>query len=116
MVNVMSKTKFFVIGTALTTSLGGFFISGVSTEQVQATAIKEGYAPKPVIPVKGDVPTIGNGTTVYCDGKKVTLKDPAISKEKALQQLKSFVKDQSTIFIQLTFTQIDTDKVLDKQI
>ena len=96
--NVMSKTKYFVIGTALAASLGGFFISGVSTEQVQATAIKEGYTPKPVIPVKGDVPTIGNGTTVYCDGKKVTLKDPAISKEKALQQLKCHIEKNAPAF------------------
>ena len=94
----MSKTKYFVIGSTLAASIGGFFISGVSNEQVQATAVKEGYTPKPIIPVKGDVPTIGNGTTVYCNGKKVTLKDPSISKEKALQQLKCHIENNAPAF------------------
>ena len=62
----MSKSKYLVIGSIVTAALsGGFFISGVSNQQVEATAVKEGYTAKPVIPVKGDVPTIGNGTTVY---------------------------------------------------
>lgn len=35
------------------------------------------------------VPTIGIGTTVYPDGKKVTMKDPTISKDQAYAFLKS---------------------------
>lgn len=94
----MSKTKYYVIGSTLAASIGGFFISGVSNEQVQATAVKEGFTPKPIIPTKNDVPTIGNGTTVYCNGKKVTLKDPSISKEKALQQLKCHIEKNAPAF------------------
>ena len=95
----MSKSKYFVIGSIVTAALsGGFFISGVSNQQVEATAVKEGYTPKAIIPVKGDVPTIGNGITVYCNGKKVTLKDPAISKEKALQQLKCHIEKNAPAF------------------
>ena len=35
------------------------------------------------------IPTIGIGTTVYPDGKKVTMKDPAITKDQAYAFLKS---------------------------
>ncbi|MGF4503859.1 hypothetical protein ACQF7B_28700, partial [Klebsiella pneumoniae] len=93
-----NKTKYFVIGSIVAASLGGFLISDVSEEQVSATAKKEGFTPKPIIPVKGDVPTIGNGTTVYCNGKKVTLNDPAISKEKALQELKCHISKNAPAF------------------
>lgn len=94
-----NKTKYYVIGT-LAAAIGGFFIQGVSDEQVQATALKEGYTSKPIIPVKGDVPTIGNGTTVYCDGRKVTLKDPGISKAEALKQLKCHIEKNAPAFNQ----------------
>ena len=72
MVNEMSnKTKYYVIGSSviLAMGIGGQkVITGPSDEQVSKTAVKEGYTPKPVIPVKGDVPTIGHGTTVYPNG------------------------------------------------
>lgn len=62
------------------------------------TASYEGRTEKPVIPVKGDVPTIGHGTTVYCNGKKVTMKDKAMSKEEALKQLKCHVEKNNKQF------------------
>ena len=34
------------------------------------------------------IPTIGIGTTVYPDGRKVTMSDPAITKEKAYEYLR----------------------------
>ncbi|RYF29984.1 MAG: lysozyme, partial [Comamonadaceae bacterium] len=37
----------------------------------------------PVIPTKGDVPTIGHGSTQYESGKRVTLQDPRITRERA---------------------------------
>ena len=42
----------------------------------------ESFSPKPYL-CPACVPTIGYGTTVYPDGKKVTLKDKTISKEQA---------------------------------
>ncbi|MFX9004232.1 lysozyme, partial [Acinetobacter baumannii] len=72
-----NKNKLVVIVYTLAASMGGFFIFGPSDQQVQATAVKEGYTPKPIIPVKGDRPTIGNGTTFYPDGRAVTMNDPA---------------------------------------
>lgn len=95
----MNKTKFFVIGSTLAAAIAGsVFISDVSNDQVKATAVKEGYTPKATIPVKDDVPTIGHGTTIYCNGKKVTLNDPSISKEKALQELKCHISKNAPAF------------------
>lgn len=41
----------------------------------------EGFTDRAVIPIPGDVPTIGHGTTVYPDGTPVKLGDTATRKE-----------------------------------
>jgi GH24 family phage-related lysozyme (muramidase) len=46
---------------------------------------REGYTANPVIPTKGDVPTIGHGSTHYEDGTPVRMTDPPISRERAEQ-------------------------------
>ena len=96
----MAKSnKYFIIGTLLAGLSGtAVLITGVSDHQVEKTAVKEGYTPKATIPVKGDVPTIGHGTTVYCNGKKVTMKDPSITKDEALRQLKCHIAKSSPEF------------------
>lgn len=43
----------------------------------------EGFSPKPYVPVKGDRPTIGHGSTYYSDGTPVTLQDPPITRKQA---------------------------------
>lgn len=94
-----NKTKYFIAGSAIAAaSLGGFFISGVSDQQVQATAVKEGFTAKPVIPVKGDVPTIGHGTTVYTNGVRVKMSDPAITKKQAHEYLKAHINKDAVRF------------------
>lgn len=45
--------------------------------------VSEGFSPAPVIPTKGDVPTIGHGSTHYEDGTPVRLTDPPITRERA---------------------------------
>ena len=50
-------------------------------------------------------PTIGYGTTVYPDGRKVTLQDPAIDKNKAVEYLKSYLN----IFTQEMMKVINVD-------
>jgi len=90
----MAKPKHYVIGSSLLlavglSGVGGYqYITGPSEQQVQATALKEGYTASPKIPVKGDVPTIGHGTTVYPNGMRVKMTDPAIDRKTALQYLK----------------------------
>lgn len=56
---------------------------GVTAAIVAAWIAYEGFAPKPMIPTKGDVPTIGHGSTVYEDGRKVTMQDPPITRQRA---------------------------------
>lgn len=75
-------------------------LASISGAGVIYTAGYEGFTSKPVIPVKGDVPTIGIGTTVYCNGKKVTMKDPSITKEEALRQLKCHMQKDAKGFNQ----------------
>lgn len=59
----------------------------ISDQGVLFTARWEGLELKPYLCPAG-VPTIGYGSTFYENGRKVTLKDPAITKERALALLK----------------------------
>lgn len=43
----------------------------------------EGFSSTPIIPTKGDVPTIGHGSTRYEDGTRVKMTDPPITRERA---------------------------------
>ncbi len=65
----------------------------MKTNQAGLDLIKsfEGLYLKPYICPAG-VPTIGYGATFYEDGKKVTMKDPAITKERAEQLLSNTLK------------------------
>lgn len=49
----------------------------------------EGFTAHPIIPVQGDVPTIGYGSTRYEDGTPVTLADPPITRQRAEQLARS---------------------------
>ncbi|MBF7682952.1 glycoside hydrolase family protein [Acinetobacter sp. B5B] len=56
---------------------------GVSGLMITGVKLDEGYTSKPQIPTKGDVPTLGHGTTVYPNGRPVKLTDKPITREKA---------------------------------
>lgn len=56
---------------------------GVSVAIVSAWIAAEGFTAAPVIPVRGDVPTIGHGSTQYEDGTPVTMADPPITRTRA---------------------------------
>lgn len=60
----------------------------------------EGYTPEPVIPVEGDVPTIGHGSTRYEDGTPVQLDDPAITRERAEQLARNLLSKDEDRFRQ----------------
>lgn len=82
----MSNQRF---GVALLV-LSGFGLGGI--------ALKEGFTEKPIIPTRGDVPTIGHGTTVYPDGTHVQNNDKPINRETALYYLKDHVqKDELSL-------------------
>lgn len=71
----MSKGKQLVASLVLGISAASAVFVGWQQE--------EGLTLTPVIPVKGDVPTIGHGSTKYEDGTRVKMTDPAITKERA---------------------------------
>lgn len=76
----MSSKNKVVVGM-LTASLT--FIGGVK--------LNEGFTSKPTIPTKGDVPTIGHGTTKYPNGVAVTMYDKPITRETADYYLRHHV-------------------------
>lgn len=58
----------------------------------------EGFKSKPYLDIAG-IPTIGYGTIVYPNGKKVTLKDPSITNEQAISYLKHHVETKINKFL-----------------
>jgi lysozyme len=61
----MSATRQRIAVTMLSVSLAGF----------GAWKVNEGYTDRAIIPTKGDVPTIGHGSTRYEDGTPVRMGD-----------------------------------------
>ena len=58
----------------------------------------EGYTPVAVIPTKGDVPTIGHGSTRYEDGTPVKLTDPPITQQRAEQLARNLMARDEQLF------------------
>jgi GH24 family phage-related lysozyme (muramidase) len=56
---------------------------GIGATILASWIAAEGFSSAPIIPVRGDVPTIGHGATHYEDGTRVTLADPPITRERA---------------------------------
>jgi GH24 family phage-related lysozyme (muramidase) len=63
-----------------------------------AWVASEGYTPTPVIPTKGDVPTIGHGSTRYEDGTPVRLSDPPVTRKRAEQLARNLHAQEETRF------------------
>jgi lysozyme len=57
----------------------------------------EGFTDKAVIPTKGDVPTIGHGSTIYEDGTRVKLGD-TITRPRAAQLARNLLKKDEQRF------------------
>lgn len=53
--------------------------------------MSEGYTDEAVIPTKGDVPTIGHGSTRYEDGRKVRMGD-RITRRRAAELARNLIK------------------------
>lgn len=72
----------------LTISIGGF----------GSWMVSEGFSSDPYIPTKGDVPTIGHGSTQYEDGTKVKLSDKPITKQRAEQLARNLLSKDEVRF------------------
>jgi len=70
-------------------------VLSVSLAGIGAWMKSEGFAPAPMIPTKGDRPTIGYGSTRYEDGQPVKLTDPPITRQRAEQLARNLMsKDE----------------------
>ena len=102
----MSNKNKIAVGL-LTASLG--FIGGIK--------LNEGYTSKPIVPTKGDVPTIGHGTTVYPDGTKVKMTDKPITRQTAEYYLRDHVSKTEqqfkTVLPNVKLSQTEYDVYLD---
>jgi len=58
----------------------------------------EGFTAAPVIPTKGDVPTIGHGSTRYEDGTRVTMADPPITRKRAAELARNLQREDEKRF------------------
>lgn len=83
----MSKAR---IAAALLT------LSGVGFVAWQAD---EGFTANPVIPTKGDRPTIGHGSTRYEDGTPVKLTDPPITRKRAEELARNLNRTAEQAFV-----------------
>lgn len=82
------KARQRIIVAALTVSSAGF-----------ATWMQhESFRSEPYIPTKGDVPTIGYGSTRYEDGTPVRLSDAPISKQRAEQLARNLMSGDELLF------------------
>lgn len=101
----MSKVRIAVAALAL--SAAGF----------AAWVADEGFTPSPVIPTKGDVPTIGHGSTRYEDGTPVKMTDPPITRERAAELAKHLHDEETRRFRKslpgVSLTQGEFDLYLD---
>ena len=52
----------------------------------------EGFSSSPIIPTKGDVPTIGHGATHYEDGTKVKMGDAPITRQRGEELAKNLLE------------------------
>ena len=58
----------------------------------------EHFVDRPTIPTKGDVPTLGYGSTRYEDGRRVQMSDPPITRERGEQLARNLLNRDEKIF------------------
>lgn len=73
---------------------------GLTLAMVTAWQAHEGFTAGPVIPTKGDVPTIGHGATHYEDGTRVTMADPTITRVRAHALAENLLRDTYVACVQ----------------
>lgn len=84
----MSQGRKRIAAALLTVSAAGF----------GTWVANEGFSSQPIIPTKGDVPTIGHGSTRYEDGTRVKMTDPPISRARAEQLARNLMSADERLF------------------
>jgi lysozyme len=81
----------------------------ITPQVMEFIAQFEGFSSKPYLdPV--DIPTIGYGTITYPNGKRVTMKDKAISKSQALKYKVSHIEDTYLNWVNENLPDLNTDQ------
>lgn len=88
---------------------------GASAALIVALVTHEGWAPTAVIPVKGDVPTVGFGSTVKEDGTPVRMGDTTTPVQALQRTLTHIQHDESGIkrCVTAPLTQTEYDVMVD---
>lgn len=87
-----------VLAVALSLSAAGF-AAWQASEGDGPVVVKGGVEVHlPYIPTKGDVPTIGHGSTRYEGGNRVTLADPPITRQRAEQLARALHEEEEQRF------------------
>lgn len=88
---------------------------GASAALLVSLAVNEGYTPTAVVPVKGDVPTVGFGSTVKEDGSPVRTGDTTTPVQALQRTLAHIQKDESGIkrCVTAPLTQAEYDLLVD---
>jgi len=88
---------------------------GASAALLVALVTHEGYTPTAVIPVKGDVPTVGFGSTVKEDGAPVRMGDTTTPVQALQRTLAHIQTDESGIkrCVTAPLTQAEYDVMVD---
>ena len=77
--------------------------------------LKEGYTDKAVVPVEGDVPTVGFGSTVREDGSKVQMGETITAPKAVARSLHHIAKDEAGLkqCVTAPVSQIEYDLLVD---
>jgi lysozyme len=70
----------------------------ISAAGFGAWKANEGFTERPIIPTKGDVPTIGHGSTRYEDGTPVRMTDPPITRQRGEQLARNLLSADERMF------------------
>jgi lysozyme len=70
----------------------------------------EGFKAKPYLPTPNDVPTIGYGTTIRSDGRRVSLDDPAINQATATKWLREDVANTEQALARLVKVELNQNQ------
>lgn len=92
----VSKVRVAVV--ALSLSVGGFAAWMASEGDGPMVDVDGVEMHAPYIPTKGDVPTIGSGSTRYEDRTPVRLTDPPITRERAIELARNLHSEEEARF------------------
>lgn len=81
---MLNKTRVAAAALSLSTAAGTAWIASEGDGPMSVNKSGEVLL-HPYVPTQGDVPTIGHGSTRYEDGRRVTLADPPITRQRAVE-------------------------------